>query len=356
MRSCRVHLPIFASFLLAACAPGSSPGGGDSDGSDGADGSDDNDNGDGFIDAGFGGFIDAGGQQNGDGGGNQNGAACDKIDILFVVDNSGSMEQEQQNLAANFPAFASQIDEYRNSTGQPLDYHVAVTTTDVGWKFEKWNLDFGNLPETLFANDTFPGNDGAFVTSGNSSCNFPAGRKFLQKGDADFATKLSCALTQGIDGSATERPLEAARAAVVDRVSDGTNAGFLRPDALLAVVILTDEEDCSGIPPLKKVYNNWIEAGLGSVCDANSTADAYAKAFDAVKGGQRGKWATAIIAGETNCSSDFGDAAKAQRLLDFATQTGDNAVFSSICTENLSGALSEAFDTFSLACENIPPG
>jgi len=33
----------------------------------------------------------------------------DRTDILFVVDDSGSMEDEQQNLAANFDAFIERL-------------------------------------------------------------------------------------------------------------------------------------------------------------------------------------------------------------------------------------------------------
>ena len=79
----------------------------------------------------------------------------------------------------------------------------------------------------------------------------------------------------------------------------------------------------------------------------------FVTAFDTVKG-QRAKWASAIIAGETDCESDFGSAVRAQRLLDFSSQTGENAVFSSICAESLAGALTDAFNTFSLACASIP--
>ena len=44
-------------------------------------------------------------------------------DILFIVDNSGSMQEEQQNLADNFSLFINQI----AGSG---DYRIAVITTD----------------------------------------------------------------------------------------------------------------------------------------------------------------------------------------------------------------------------------
>jgi len=51
---------------------------------------------------------------------------CEKVDFLFVVDNSGSMFDEQQKLAASFPAFISTIE----STLAAQDYHVMVVDTD----------------------------------------------------------------------------------------------------------------------------------------------------------------------------------------------------------------------------------
>ena len=48
--------------------------------------------------------------------------AC-KADILFVVDNSGSMYEDQVELATRFPKFLEAINN--------LDYNIAITTTDV---------------------------------------------------------------------------------------------------------------------------------------------------------------------------------------------------------------------------------
>nr|MBA2538813.1 VWA domain-containing protein [Deltaproteobacteria bacterium] len=55
--------------------------------------------------------------------------ACNKMDIVFVVDDSGSMSEEQSNLASNFPMFAELLSTYVTPEGEPIDYRVAVTTT-----------------------------------------------------------------------------------------------------------------------------------------------------------------------------------------------------------------------------------
>src|SRR5262245_53839080 len=49
---------------------------------------------------------------------------AEPVDVLFVVDNSGSMADEQDRLAAAFPAFLAAL--------QPdADLHVAIVTTDL---------------------------------------------------------------------------------------------------------------------------------------------------------------------------------------------------------------------------------
>src|SRR5450432_184849 len=52
-------------------------------------------------------FGDDDGSGSGMGSGSGVAGQCDKMDIVFVVDDSGSMSEEQSNLASNFPMFAS---------------------------------------------------------------------------------------------------------------------------------------------------------------------------------------------------------------------------------------------------------
>jgi hypothetical protein len=61
-------------------------------------------------------------------------------DVLFVVDDSGSMAGEQAALADNFSSFIANLDatnDARVAAGlRPIDFHIAVTTTAVFWNFE----------------------------------------------------------------------------------------------------------------------------------------------------------------------------------------------------------------------------
>jgi hypothetical protein len=321
---------VAAAFVtLGACAPGQ-PGGrpGDDDGDDDTPGTPDaGDPNAGFIDAAP--FLDGGPFVDGGG----NGGACDKMDILFVVDNSASMDDDQAALAAAFPQFASVIENYTNHTGQHLDYRVAITTTDVTW------VDIF-IPVT--------GNDGKFVT-GNCP-QWPAGRGWLQRGDTDVSGAFSCAAQVGSDGSGFEMELEGAKLALLDRIPT-PNGSFVRPDALLAIVFLTDENDCSK-PGLAVDLGNpdpcANSAGLEPVAN-------YVAKFDTLKGGH-GRWATASIAIPPGAGSCAGDGSSENvRLKSFTDMAGTNGVFTNICAGNMAQSLMQAFDTFGLACENIPP-
>lgn len=265
---------------------------------------------------------------------------CQKMDIVFVVDDSGSMGEEQGNLAANFPKFVKVLDAFKTKSGATVDYRIAVTTTgrDVKYKIEL--PGFGSFPTEE------KGDNGAFKNT--SSCG--ATKRWVDKADKNAADTFSCLARVGTTGPGIEMPLETLRLAFNDRVSDGTNKGFLRDDALLAVVILTDEDDCS------RSDNDFVYAGDGQ-CEAMPNAtpipDVVTMLDNAAKG--PGRWATAVIAGQTKCSSSFGDAAEAKRLKTFVSAAGKNGTFSSICDGDLSGALQKALDTFDAACKSFPP-
>ncbi len=258
--------------------------------------------------------------------------ACDKMDIVFVIDDSGSMELEQANLALNFPKFIEVLDMVGN-----LDYRVAVTTTgrDYAWTTTS---PLGPLPMDQ------NGNNGALM----QRCDMT--RPWVESTDATRKATFACAAEVGVGGPSKEMPLGVVKQAFGDRVTDGTNSGFLRDDALLAIVVLTDEDDCS--------YEQSVSLGFtDNLCDSDmEPVSTYVSFLDGVKG-DRGRWAVAVIAGlgPGSCSSDFGTAAEATRLKDFVSQTGANGVTSSICDGDLAPALAAALDTFDTACQSFPP-
>jgi hypothetical protein len=266
---------------------------------------------------------------NGSGGdGQPQDQGCAKMDILFIVDDSGSMSEEQTNLAQNFPKFIGVLDSYMTSGGQPLDYHVGLTTTSLTDGAPPIPIPIP-LPINL-------GDDGALRNK--SSCGMT--RPWIERTDSNPAMQFSCVAQVGTDGSGQEQPLNGARLALTDRISDGKNAGFVRDDALLAIIMLTDEDDQSGDPK---------NSGSSPL-----PVDDFIKTFDTVKNGHD-RWATAAIAGPTDCMSAFGSAQEAVRLKEFVMKSGSQAVFSSICDGDLAKSLDEALHTFKAACESFPP-
>ena len=172
--------------------------------------------------------------------------------------------------------------------------------------------------------------------------------KWLERTDPNVDGTFSCVAKVGDDGPGIEMPLLAAEMAFSDAVASGANTGFLRDDALLALVILTDEDDCS---QERREVNELMSGQCAR--DELTSVDRHLAFFDNLKD-QRERWAAAVIAGPTSCTSANGDAAKANRLLEFIDKTGPNGVFSSICQSELSGALQDALETFEAACESFP--
>lgn len=305
-----------ASFATAACGGGSADdngfgsSGGSSGGASGSSGGA----------SGSGGLLGSSGSSGGADSGTPKVDECKKMDIVFVVDNSGSMAQEQQNLAANFPKFVQVINDYKTKSGEQLEYRVAVTTTDDGKEAGKFNATrAGSAP-----NGCSPG---------------PA-RPWLERADGDVAGAFSCRAQFGTNGDNIERPLESMLLSVTTSATANSAAGspFIREDALLAFVIITDEDEG------------------GTENKPKRPVDEYAAEFDKVKG-ERGRWASAVIAGEKQCSSPgLGSAAEAKRLKSFITDVGKNGVFASICSGDLTDGLTQALTKFNEACKDFPSG
>ncbi len=169
-------------------------------------------------------------------GGNRN------VDILFVIDNSVSMVDEQSALVSQFDSFIAQLETL--SGGLP-NVHIGVVTTDVG---------LGGISVSWLSCGERDGEDGLLQ----------AGRNCFESGDARYIQNIanvngtrtinypenktlketfSCIARVGIEGCAYEAPLEAIRRALDGRHQ--ANLGFVREDALLVIIVVADEDDCS---------------------------------------------------------------------------------------------------------------
>lgn len=260
---------------------------------------------------------------------------CTKMDLLFVIDDSESMREEQENLSANLPGF---IDILNDFNGGALDYRVGITTTGMNFALFTPPLQSTNLS----------GDNGDL----RQECGMT--KRWIERGDPDAKTQFSCVANVGLDGPPLEMPLYATQLALRDRVEDGINEGFLREDALLGIIMISDEDDCS------RTDRNFSHLEFDLIAESCRhfdpeyvPPDSTIEFLDELKG-KRGRWAAAVVAGESDCTSTFGDALQANKLQEFVSLAGDNAVFSSICSGDLASPLQSALDTFDAACKDFP--
>lgn len=192
------------------------------------------------------------------------------VDVLFVVDNTSSMGLEQAKLVEAIAGFVEALDEAN------VDWRIGVTTTDDG---NPWcgstSPEAGKLRSTScrsrLGEFVFAGADPIDATDESclDICGYdsisieatatdldptPLPRPWIQNiggvhnvGDGVSPTEaLACLLPQGIDGCGFEQPLDSMRKTLLRAVSsEESEYGFLRDDALTAIVFVTDEADCT---------------------------------------------------------------------------------------------------------------
>jgi hypothetical protein len=229
------------------------------------------------------------------------------VDLLFVIDNSGSMSEEQAKLARTVPKLLGILatgnhSGKRSVAGEPTDFvpadtiHVGVISTDLAVNLapspnscgdrsfvlnsdprtstQRLNKPFGDDGELLSSTEVAlagisiaspdfmslveavpPDPTCADVQLEEPYLSYAPGARFEDTGHA-----FSCISKLGRTGCGLEQQLEAMLKALTPADSHrftfsrgtrgqgsapGTNAGFLRDDAVLAVVHISDEEDCS---------------------------------------------------------------------------------------------------------------
>lgn len=130
-----------------------------------------------------------------------------EVDILWVIDDSYSMSEEQDRLADGFEGFVA------NLADTNIDFHIGVTTTDM-------DLDNPKRGELL-------------------------GTPKVLTPDDNYVALFQNRVRVGTDGSDKEKGLSASLEALTEPLASGQNAGFLRDDAILSIIYVSDENDCS---------------------------------------------------------------------------------------------------------------
>ncbi len=227
-----------------------------------------------------------------------------QVDLLWVIDNSGSLSEEQANIAANLDSFLD------FAISQQIDFQIGVTTTGV--------TSGGGCPGGADGNE-----DGRlFPVDGSHP-------RILTPSTPDLAEHWAHNTSVGtchFDEQGLEAAYRALTSPVIDSADDPRhpepndgNLGFLRRDAHLSMIFVSDEEDAS-----------------------DQTTNFYFAAFQQLKGARNDHLLSIhAIVGDPNtgCNGAGGNASAGDRYFDMVSRT--NGVFQSICQADWAQALED---------------
>jgi hypothetical protein len=178
-----------------------------------------------------------------------------KVDLLFMIDNSPSMEAMQAELRRHFGDLVARVSGIGSDAS--IDLHVAVVTSD-----------YGAGPISGGGCQASPGGQlghlQALGADADPGCQPPTGAPFIRyvvdkngtvtsnlPAGQDFVQTFTCMASVGSRGCGFEHQLESVYAALQ---GDAVSTGFLRDDAPLTIVFLTNEDDGSA-PPTAEIYS-----------------------------------------------------------------------------------------------------
>jgi len=280
------------------------------------------------------------------------------LDLLFMVDDSGSMREEQAALRRELPRMIERLtsgdtDGDGKTDMLPIEeLHLGVVSSDMGLVgIEGISGCMGLGDDAILqhmAGGELPG----------CAASYPSFLSYHSDGGdaAQTARDFACIATLGTAGCGFEQPLEATLKALWpsndDRISflplpggDGArghgdleNAGFLRPNAsldtsLIAVVLVTDEDDCSSkntshlrppafLDPSQEGDRALLMQGLNVRCELNpdnlNAVSRYVDGLQALRPNSRGLVVlgaivgvpAALVAPEALAAVDFADSAQ----------------------------------------------
>ncbi len=226
---------------------------------------------------------------------NQNLAYNNKVDFLFVVDNSDSMGKVQSKLLASLVPLTATLRQLK------LDYRIASTSTTMADWFPMAGRFFGEP-------------------------------RFITLDTPDFDARLTEKIVLGNDGATQERGLQAIKNVLSPLYQGGEGQGFLRQDSLLVIVYISNENDKSD--------------NIDTTPTSKDRTKFYSDFLDQLKptwsNGQR-SWIFNFIgfisAGDPCTGGDL-TGFKEVGALQMEMAQKSNGKIESICQANLSGAIS----------------
>lgn len=292
------------------------------------------------------------------------GQGCNKVDFLFVVDNSLSMGDEQSNLANSFPQF---IDTIQSDVVD--NWRVLVIDTDPE---DKWDEKLAEChgsdcagedpsdncgvipPQDMWTCGALPAIDACdpVLGSGNDhddsldrgSCGLAGGKRWFDAGQPDAGAAFEC--VAGLyAGNSPELTMAGMLAAVSDDLvgPGGCNEGFLRDDAVLVVTFISDEEDDGDSPGDPASWHAELLARKGG----NETA--------VVVLGLLGDTSLpgAVCPPDSMPGSNGGE--YSPRLIEFVESWGDRGLWGSVCAPDYGPFFEQAVALIDTACDDYDP-
>jgi hypothetical protein len=163
------------------------------------------------------------------------------LDILFVIDDSSSMADKQD-------AFSGALATLVEGIAGTANIHLGVVSSDLGTSAGGGGTPGPNIGVIGNGGCSGFGKEGKLL--GGANLNDGNFLRLYRNGTFNFNATLRQTVTNmtklGAGGCGFEQQLGAMRAALDNNAN---NAGFLRENANLAVVVLTDEDDCTASDP-----------------------------------------------------------------------------------------------------------
>jgi hypothetical protein len=247
----------------------------------------------------------------------------EQLDILVVVDDSGSVERTQEAFADALPGFLETLH------ARGISLRVGVVTTD--------GVGPAGLAPPGTIREGCAQNTGVFADSESLG---------------DWTRVAACNVVQGAGGQPRQQALAVIKISVVEQ--PGTLAEFLRPRARLLIMVVSNEDDCSSGAPLggDGAIRDQCARSAGQLSDISEWVSAIRAQAATPQGVSMavfsGPPTDHEISGDETirpaCQGALGAAYPANRLWQAASLLGEYGVFESLCTDDLSFSLSAVAD------------
>ena len=294
----------------------------------------------------------------------------DKIDLLFMVDNSNSMAEEQESLRVQFPRLIATLTtgdrSARGLSAFPpvTDLHLGVVSSDMG---TPGVADFNGCSAD-------GGDDGKLQHLGHGAgcaASYPSFLSFNAKTAASstIVPDFACIAALGTNGCGFEEQLEAPLKALWPSVyfdangspvadnpikflattaagtlgrgdlpaAQGGSLGFLRNDpktglSLIAIVVVTDEEDCSSKVNDHLRKGDGLDVNLRCARNPQNLYDVKKRYWEGFRGLRRGNEDLVVFAAITGVPINLVDE-QARAAVKFSDDAQRNAYYDRILAD-----------------------